>query len=198
MEKQPKKSRTSYIDNKNILKLHYIDEQHKRKLLRQLNNFNIIKDSTRIVFIPGPKLENLLIRSKLNPVKCTALDGYCYPCLSQHNPIHCMTKNIVYLLVCNICGDIYIGESGRIFRIRMREHFLSIVNFDSSSAMGAHYLKKHADHEIPDLPFKCSVIRKCTDYVDRKLWQSIEIKKRQPAINIQLMGSREYNLDWKL
>ena len=80
----------------------------------------------------------------------------------------------------------------------MREHFLSIINFDSSSAMGAHYLEKHADHEIPDLPFKCSVIRKCTDYVDRKLWQSIEIKKRQPAINVQLMGSREYNLDWKL
>ena len=187
-----------YMEGKNILKLHYIDEQHKRKLLKELCKYNVINEDTRIIFIPGMKLSNLLIRSKLSPVKCNAHDGLCYPCRSQENPVHCMIKSFVYLLVCTICWDAYVGESGRLFRVRMREHYLSIVKVDSDNAMGAHYVKMHTGEKVPELPFNCSIIRRCRDFVDRKLWQSIEIKFRQPAINIQLMGSREHNLDWKI
>ena len=191
-----KNNESDYIGSKNILKVHYIDEQHKRKLLKELNASDLIKEHTRVIFIPGPKLNDLLVRSKLNHVKCTARAGFCYVCNSQENATQCMVKNFVYSLKCGLCEAEYIGESGRHFRVRMREHFLSVVNCSSDHAMGAHYVKCHVNEEIPDLPFQCNLIRKCKDFVDRQLWQSIEIKYRQPRINIQLMGTSEHNLDW--
>ena len=62
--------------------------------------------------------------------------------------------------------------------------------------MGAHYAKYHSGENIDTCPFKCEVNRK--DFVDRKLWQSIEVKERPPTINKQLMACREFNTSWKL
>ena len=111
-----------------------------------------------------------------------------------------MDTNFVYLLICALCLDEYTGESGRLFRSRMREHYLSVIHGKSDNAMGAHYLQCHSDRlsDLPELPFTCRLIRKCKDFVDRKLWQSIDIKHRQPAINKQLGETREHNLDWKI
>ena len=109
-----------------------------------------------------------------------------------------MVKNYVYLLTCSICREQYVGESGRLFRVRMREHFLSVANKASDHAMGAHFAKCHSGENIDTLPFECELIRKCKDFVDRKLWQSIEVKERRPAINKQLMACREFNTSWKL
>ena len=47
-----------------------------------------------------------------------------------------MIKNFVYSLVCGICGEEYVGESGRLFRVRMREHYLSVMHCTSEHAMG--------------------------------------------------------------
>ena len=187
-----------FIGNKNVLKLQYIDEQHRRKLLKELKKYDIIQEHTKIVFMPGPKVGELLIKSKLNPIKCNARDQLCYVCLSQENPTNCMLKNYVYLLTCSICKEQYVGESGRLFRKRMREHFLSVANKTSEHAMGAHFAKYHSGENINNLPFECELLRKCKDFVDRKLWQSIEVKERKPAINKQLMACREYNTSWKL
>ena len=190
--------RVDYIGDKNVLKLQYVDEQHRRKLVKDLKKFNIIREHTKIVFIPGPKDRELLINSKLNPIKCNARDQLCYVCLSQENPTHCMVKNHVYLLTCSLYKEQYVGESGRLFRVRMQEHFLSVANKASDHAMGAHFAKYHSGEIIDSLPFECELIRNCKDFVDRKLWQSIEIKHRRPAIYKQLMASREFNTSWKL
>ena len=80
----------------------------------------------------------------------------------------------------------------------MREHFLAVANKTSEHAMGAHFAKYHSEENIDNLPFECELLRKCKDFVDRKLWQSIEVKERKPAINKQLMACREYNTSWKL
>ena len=96
-----------------------------------------IQEHTKIVFLPGPKVGELLINSKLNPIKCNARSQLCYVCLSQENPTHCMVKNYVYPLTCSICREQYVGESGRLFRVWMREHLLSVANKASDHAMGA-------------------------------------------------------------
>ena len=175
-----------FIGNKNVLKLQYIDEQHRRKLLKELKKYDIIQEHTKIVFLPGPKVGELLIKSKLNPIKCNARDQLCYGCLSQDNPTHCMVKNYVYLLTCSICKEQYVGESGRLFRKRMREHFLSVANKTSEHAMGAHFAKYHSEENIDNLPFECELLRKCKDFVDRKLNQGNQLKSKKvslPLIN---------------
>ena len=64
----------------------------------------------------------------------------------------------------------------------MQEHFLSVANKTSEHAMGAHFTKFHSGENIDSLPFECELLQRCKDFVDRKLWQSIEIKERKPAI----------------
>ena len=190
------KVENDFIGNKNILKLYYIDEQHKRKLLKELKNNSLIEDHTRVIFIPGPKLTDKLIRSKLNPQKCNSRPNKCYVCLSQENATQCMVKDFVYSLKCNLCEAEYVGESGRRFKDRMAEHFRSVTKCDTTGAMGAHYLKHHPNENIPDLPFTCKLIRKCEDFVNRKAWQSKEIEVRQPSVNVQLMATKKHNLPW--
>ena len=134
---------SGFLGSRNILKLYYIDEQHKRKLLKELKNNKLITEHTRVIFIPGPKLTNLLVRSKLNPQKCNKHLGKCYVCLSQENPTHCMVKDFVYSLERCLCGAEYVGESGRRFNTRMWEHFRSVIKCNTDGAMGAHYKKHH-------------------------------------------------------
>ena len=66
-----------------------------------------------MIFIPAPKLTNLLVRSKLNPQKYNKHSGKRYICLSQENPTHCMVKDFVYSFECCLCKAEYVGESGR-------------------------------------------------------------------------------------
>ena len=74
----------------------------------------------------------------------------------------------------------------------------TLIHSTSENAMGAHFAKYHSEENIDNLPFECELLRKCKDFVDRKLWQSIEVKEGKPAINKQLMACREYNTSWKL
>ena len=68
-----RETKDGYIGNKNGLKLSYIDEQHRGKLLEVLKGYNIIEEQTKIVFTPGPKVGDLLITSKLNPLNAMSM-----------------------------------------------------------------------------------------------------------------------------
>ena len=69
--------------------------------------------------------------------------------------------------------------------------------------MGNHYKKNHPGITIPNLPFNTKIVKSCKDWVDRKIWEAVEIKDSMPAINIQhSMGNntkKEYEVDtWAL
>ena len=101
-----------------------------------------------------------------------------------------MTKNICYELCCNTCGDKYIGETGRFKRNRVWEHYQSVQHTNSNTAMGKHYGEKHGDISIPEQPFKVTIKRRCKDYVERQIWQSVLIKRENPVLNTQLAETR--------
>ena len=52
--------------------------------------------------------------------------------------------------------------------------------------MGKHYRTHHTDEDIPLTPFKFEVLKKCRDYTERMLWQSLYIKELSAEINKQL------------
>ena len=114
--------------------------------------------------------------------------------------------NVVTLIVLVLYCDLQTGtplnfSTALLYNIRwvaiLKEKLLDLVQASLSTRICiAPHVKCHVNEEIPDLPFQCNLIRKCKDFVDRQLWQSIEIKYRQPRINIQLMGTSEHNLDW--
>ncbi len=69
--------------------------------------------------------------------------------------------------------------------------------------MGGHYKEDHGSDIIPDLPFDTKIVQSCKDWVDRKIWEAIEIKHRMPEINKQHSennkSKKEYEVDaWTL
>ena len=98
-----------------------------------------------------------------------------------------MQKNIAYKLKCTICKAEYCGESGRFKRNRCWEHFKSVRDRNTTTAMGKHYLISHPDIDvIPTEPFEFEVLKVCKDFADRMIWQSFYIKEYLPIINTQL------------
>jgi hypothetical protein len=64
----------------------------------------------------------------------------------------------VYLLNCNSCPSVYVGQSGRSVKKRVHEHFLSYKNRDNKSSFGEH-LNEHSHNFDPDSGIK--LIHKC-------------------------------------
>ena len=102
----------------------------------------------------------------------------------------------MYLLECSLCSEIYVGETARPFRERTREHHLSIRNKEEK-AFGLHYKVSHKGQAVPSLPFKASLLRRCKDEPDWKLWEAEYIKYKSPSINTQLIkcNKKQFSVD---
>ena len=48
--------------------------------------------------------------------------------------IDCNSSGVVYLIQCDKCKGVYIGETERSIKTRIREHILSINNFNPQNA----------------------------------------------------------------
>jgi hypothetical protein len=56
--------------------------------------------------------------------------------------ITCETKNVIYCLICSICGKQYVGETKRSFRIRISEHLGDIRNKRTKKPIARHFNSK--------------------------------------------------------
>ena len=168
------------------LKIPYVNEQHCRKVFFILRS-NKLLNKTRVIFTPGDKLKDTLCSTKIHPTKCNGQKDKCYLCDNSN----CMRKNVCYKLECNLCGDAYIGETKRHFRVRMREHYNGAISHsDKTSAMGGHYKEMHPE-VTPVEPFSHQILQSCSDHVDRLLYQSVLIKNHRPQINVQLNNNND-------
>ncbi len=61
----------------------------------------------------------------------------------------CTTKGIIYCVKCSRCGDLFIGETGRILEDRFREHLANIRNAKVGKEVASHF--NHAGHTIDDV-----------------------------------------------
>jgi hypothetical protein len=164
------------------LSLPYVSELHKRKVYQILRQNNML-DKMKLTFYPDKKLKEILSKSALQKTPCNRQsESKCYDCGDL-----CMQKNIAYKLKCTICKAEYCGESGRFKRNRCWEHFKSVRDRNTTTAMGKHYLISHPDIDvIPTEPFEFEVLKVCKDFADRMIWQSFYIKEYLPIINTQL------------
>ena len=67
--------------------------------------------------------------------------------------LDCKSKNLVYLITCKICRIQYVGETGREFSVRMREHWDKIKKGDKSQLVYAHFHSDeiHRNSKIEDM-----------------------------------------------
>ena len=147
-------------------------------------------------------LQDLLVRSDLNPVTIIKGSGPCNtPCkicpfMKQNTSIVCWTtkenipirgryncksKNIIYLLSCKKCGIQYVGQSGNTFNERFRAHLTDIRHGNVNKPVSRHFTTDN--HTIDDVD---AVILTQTN-------RNINIRLRTEESWIQKLRSRTPN-----
>ena len=74
--------------------------------------------------------------------------GRCY----KRPPYTCNTRNVVYLITCNLCKKQYVGETHRSFRERMIEHERYVKKKIYTQATGLHY--NTSGHKLGHMNFE--------------------------------------------
>ena len=91
----------------------------------------------------------------------------------------CQTKCAVYKLICNICKQIYIGETKRFIKSRIVEH----LKFDKQSAVIKHFEFLHPTANIVQSVTWCILTTAINDNL-RKCMECIYINvERQVIMN---------------
>ena len=85
----------------------------------------------------------------------------------------------VYKLVCENCDKVYIGQTGRSFYNRIKEHFRSYLNNDSLSNYSSHL---NAENHHFNREFK--VLHRSSKGVRLNALEFLEINKRK---NLQIL-----------
>ena len=163
-----------------MLKLPYISEYVYNEILRFIKKRKL---PISVVFTPGKKLRDLLCSSRpYDKARCTIRN--CIICANLENNVTCTVKYPVYLITCNICQEIYCGESSRSLHDRLSEHLQFATNPNKNSykdeALAINYRDYH--HGLkPNLSFQLLETEPKT--VNRKILEAMYIHKLEPKLN---------------
>ena len=80
----------------------------------------------------------------------------------------------------------YIGETKRPVRLRFNEHVRDAVNRSEGTPMGDHFMMCHATTDVPHIPLGVKILYKAKDHPDRKIAESLLIRRNRPKINYNL------------
>ena len=135
------------------LKLPYISERVSEKITTFIRKRNL---PIRVIFTPGKKLRDLFCSSRPHDgAKCTL--GNCQICPKLIDGKNCATACPLYKITCNLCDEIYVGESCRTLHDRMGEHLRYANNPSAASykdeAFAVHYRDNHQGAD-PSLSFE--------------------------------------------
>ena len=86
----------------------------------------------------------------------------------------------MYEISCCVCGDKYIGETGRPLHIRIKEHLVAKSKSISTNALGKH---RETLHGGTDFDIKVVLLAQQMDITARKTLEAFFIKYSQPALN---------------
>ena len=81
----------------------------------------------------------------------------------------------IYQITCNLCNELYIGESSRSLHDRLGEHLRFATN-PSNPSYGQHH-----PGQTPDLTFKLMKTERNT--ILRKVYEAMLIYEYKPSIN---------------
>ena len=127
------------------------------------------KFNVDVRFTYNNKIENRLCRNK---PRDGSLDGFG-----------------VYKIPCRDCEKVYIGESGRDLKVRMKEHMKDIENMKEESAVANHVKESNHFFDFEN----AEIMVPCTDRRKRRIIESSIIKSQlDKAVNLN-HGFSPYN-----
>ena len=132
----------------------------------------------------GNTIRSQLVRSALKPVPCPG-GARCHACAAGLKG-RCHSTGAIYELTCTLCKKTYIGESGRMIRLRYNEHFRDAKNQRRDSPWGEHFLNDHQNYQPDPKSITAKILRVCNSERDRKIAESMYIRDRHPALNTNI------------
>ena len=92
----------------------------------------------------------------------------------------CISVGIVYLISCNICGDEYIGETGRPLGIRIKEQLDGKFRSKEITPLGIYRIKKHNGD---DFGVEVTILAQEQKTSRRKILEAFWINFKSPKMN---------------
>ena len=182
-EENSKEPNEDIEDRPAILCLDYISEDVCRKIKNYMRKMKL---NLKVIFLPGRKLRSIFCSSRpYDHLKC--LNTRCEVCPRiVKKGKNCLVKNVVYKVICNICKEIYIGETSRTVHQRLGEHLRYARYPETKSnceqALAIHYKTCHNNAE-PDLSFDILTVQPNTSR--RKIYEAMFIYNQKPSINLR-------------
>lgn len=125
-----------------------------------------------------------LVRSALKPPACPG-GRRCHACAAGLQG-RCHSSGVVYELTCALCKKTYIGESGRMVRLRYNEHLRDAKNQRRDSPWGDHFSIDHPNSLPNPKSITVRILQVCTNERERKIAESLHIRDRRPALNTNI------------
>ena len=129
-------------------------------------------------------IKRQLVRSALKPPPCPG-GPRCYSCAAGLKG-RCHSSGVVYQLTCDLCNSSYVGETGRSVRLRYNEHLRDAKNMRQDSPWGDHFREKHSQCRPGSHNVTAKILQVCKDTRDRKIAESLWIKKLRPGLNTNI------------
>ena len=167
-----------------VLKLPYLTEGFSDQVTRFVISNKL---PIKIVFTPGKKLREIFCSSRPRDglSKCKKKNCKYCPSLKLTNG-HCQMIAPVYKVECVLCGEIYVGETGRTAKARLAEHLRYARSPTAKSykakALAIHYSTFHPNTS-PNLSF--SILATETKMLYRKIIEATFIHRLNPTINLK-------------
>ena len=160
--------------------LPFIDEQFSKQVTQFARSHNL---PVKFIFTPGKTLSQMFCSSRpYDKPHCIITNCVICPLIiSDHHD--CKVKCIIYKVTCNICQEIYIGETSRTAHDRFSEHRRAVNRPTTypSNALAAHYLEFH-DGQEGDIAFDI-LDSNLYSTVRRKVTEAYFINLHKPKIN---------------
>ena len=162
--------------NKLPLCLPFVSDEATAELRRCLVRAQLQNDVI-LVNIPNDNIKKQLVRNRLYDRQCITTN--CVVCPYGKNG-DCSQTGVIYEIKCLTCNAVYIGETGRVLGVRIKEHLASKKRGSLVSALGKH---RHDEHDGLDFNVMCKILAYEPEISARKLLEAFWISVRNPKMN---------------
>ncbi|EYB97660.1 hypothetical protein Y032_0139g2148 [Ancylostoma ceylanicum] len=180
----PQRPRKRPVTNSNIsnanklpLCLPFVSDEATAELRRCLVRAQLQNDVI-LVNIPNDNIKNKqLVRNRLYDRQCITTNCVVCPYGKDGD---CSQTGVIYEVKCLTCNALYIGETGRVLSVRIKEHLASKRHGSLVSALGKH---RHDEHDGADFDVMCTILAYEPEISARKLLEAFWISVRNPKMN---------------
>ena len=168
---------------KHLIKLPFISDKFSTDVDQYIRKYKL---PFTIIYTGAKTLRNIFCSTRpLDKLYCCREN--CTICDRLDGNACCATSGVVYRIHCVLCGQDYVGETGRTVYERLIEHWRYASNPAATSykekTMARHYLVEHPGLE-PD--FKFEVVCREANTLKRKIQEAYCILHTQPSLNEKL------------